>query len=188
MNSSDAIIRQILSDIRVELASEFDRNFERQSFFSRAWQRHKSPHKGNAHILVQTGTLRRSIKSRSDATSVTFHSDLPYSSIHNEGGKIKVTARMKRYFWARYYETAGRFTRRKDGSLSRSKSQTTLSSMAEFYKHMALMKVGSYVTIPKRQFIGRSPELEKEVTAIIEKNLQEYFEENAEKIIKKYDK
>lgn len=30
------IIRNILSDIRVELSDEFDKNFERQAFFSEA--------------------------------------------------------------------------------------------------------------------------------------------------------
>lgn len=37
------IIRRILKDIRVEMGDEFDRNFERQAFFSEAWQRRGSP-------------------------------------------------------------------------------------------------------------------------------------------------
>ena len=31
--NTKSIIRRILSDIRVELGDEFDRNFERQAFF-----------------------------------------------------------------------------------------------------------------------------------------------------------
>ncbi len=38
------IIARILQDIRVEMTDEFDRNFERQAFFSEAWQRRKARH------------------------------------------------------------------------------------------------------------------------------------------------
>ncbi len=42
-NNYDQIIKNILRDIQVEMTDEFDRNFERQAFFSEAWQRRKSP-------------------------------------------------------------------------------------------------------------------------------------------------
>lgn len=147
------VVRRILSDIRVELGDEFDQNFERQGFFSEKWQRRKSPIRGDGHILVASGDLRKSIKSRSDESSITFYSDLAYAGIHNEGGEIKVTARMKRFFWHKYYET-------KD----------------EFWKAMALMKVGKTIKIPRRQFLGMAPEVETEVRKIIEDNLTQYFE------------
>ncbi len=37
------------------------------------------------------------------------------------------------------------------------------------------MRVGSVIHIPRRQFLGASPEVEKAVSAIIEQNLEEYF-------------
>ena len=40
---------------------------------------------------------------------------------------------------------------------------------------MALMKVGKTIKIPKRQFLGMAPEVEREVTKIIEDELEEYF-------------
>ena len=44
MNNDVArIIKQILKDIRVEMEDEFKTNFERQAFFSEAWERRKSP-------------------------------------------------------------------------------------------------------------------------------------------------
>lgn len=168
------IKRNILGDVRVEAAEQFDRNFERESFFGEAWQRKKSP-VGGKHLLVGRGALRRSIKSRVDADSVTFESSLPYSAIHNEGGEILVTARMKRYFWAMYYKATGGFGRRKDGSLRRDKKNARLSTEAEFWKHLTLMKVGSKVKIPRRRFIGAHPELERAVTSVIERRLEEYF-------------
>lgn len=125
--------------------------------------------------MVDTGDLRRSIKSRSDASSITFYSDSPYAAIHNEGGEIRVTARMKRFFWHKYYESTGSFGRRKDGTLRQDKRNHRLSTNAEFWKAMALMKVGKAIKIPRRQFLGMAPEVEREVTQIIEDNLEEYF-------------
>lgn len=51
-------------------------------------------------------------------------------------------------------------------------------SGAEFWRCMALMKVGSSIRIPRRQFLGASAEVEKAVVAIIERNLSEYFNES----------
>lgn len=167
-------VRKMLDDIRVSIGSEFDRNFERQAFFTEAWQRRRSPSKGN-HILVQTGELRRSITSRIDGDSVIFESTLPYAAIHNEGGSIRVTAKMKRYFWARYYETRGSFKRLKSGNLSKSRQQQRLNTEADFWQAMALMKVGSEIRIPRRRFLGASPEVETKAREICERHLTEYF-------------
>lgn len=174
----DEVIRRILNDIRVDLSDEFDRNFERQAFFSEAWQRRRSPLRPGGATLVDTGSLRRSIHSKATGSSITFYTDLPYAAIHNEGGEIKVTARMKGYFWHKYMNAAGAlvFARRKDGSLRRDKGTRQISAEAEFWKHMALMKEGKSIRIPRRQFLGTSPEVEQAVTEIIERNLEEYLE------------
>lgn len=153
MDELTKVTRRILKDIKVELGDEFDQNFERQGFFSEKWQRRKSPIRGDGHILVASGDLRRSIKSRSDERSITFYSDLVYAGIHNDGGEIKVTARMKKFFWHKFYETKN-----------------------EFWRAMALMKESKTIKIPRRQFIGMAPEVEAEVRDIIEKNLADYFE------------
>ncbi len=54
-----AIFQSILRDIQVELGDEFDQNFERQAFFSQAWQRRKSPTRPGGLILVDSGGLRQ---------------------------------------------------------------------------------------------------------------------------------
>ena len=174
--NTKSIIRRILSDIRVELGDEFDRNFERQAFFNDAWARRKSPTRPGGTILVDTGTLRRSIRSRTTDDSITFYTDLPYAAIHNDGGEIVVTPRMKRFFWRKYYEAAGAFGRKKDGGLRNDKRNRQLGSEAEFWKHMALKKAGTSIRIPRRRFLGVSPEVEKIVRETIERNLTEYFE------------
>ena len=170
------VIRNILKDIRIDLGDEFDRNFERQAFFSEKWERRKSPIRPGRAILVDTGKLRQSIRSQSTDTSIRFFSDLPYAGIHNEGGEIKVTRKMKAFFWHKYYEATGSFGRKKNGERRNDKRTIQLSTEAEFWKCMALMKVGQSITIPKRQFLGASPEVEQAVKDIIEENLAEYFE------------
>lgn len=174
-DNHDRIIRNILRDIQVEMADEFDRNFERQAFFSQAWERRKSPTRPGGHILVDTGSLRRSITSVMTDNSIIFRSDHPAAAIHNEGGEIKVTARMKRFFWYKYYSTTGSFGRRKDGTLRRDKRNVQLTTEAEFWKFMALMKVGAKIKIPRRRFLGNAPEVEQTVREIIEENITEYF-------------
>lgn len=169
------VIRNILKDIRIEMGDEFDRNFERQAFFSEAWQRRKSPTRPGGPILVDTGRLRQSISSRTTENSITFFTNEPYAAIHNEGGTIKVTAKMKRFFWAKYYESTGAFGRKKNGERRNDKRTIQLSTEAEFWKFMALMKVGRAITIPRRQFLGVSPEVEQAVKEIVEENITEYF-------------
>lgn len=175
-----SLLRGILSDIRVEMGDEFDKNFERQGFFSEAWQRRKSPMRSGGSILMDTGALRRSIKSRSTGEGITFYSELPYAGIHNEGGNLKVTRKMKSYFWHRYYATEEAFGRKKNGEKRNTKKNRRLEGEAEFWKAMALMKEGEAIKIPRRRFLGFAPEVEKTVREIIEENLEEYF--NSEKI------
>ena len=175
-NEVQIIIKRILKDIQVELSDEFDQNFERQAFFSESWARRKSPTRPDGHILVDTGRLRRSIQSRTTDNSITFFTTEPYAEIHNDGGEIVVTAKMKRYFWHKYYEATGSFGRKKDGSRRNDKRTVQLSTEAEFWKFMALKKAGTKIRIPRRRFLGSSPEVEQAVRDIIEENLVGYIE------------
>lgn len=169
------VFRNILRDIHVELGDEFDRNFERQAFFTEAWQRRKNPTRPGGLILVDSGGLRRSVRSEIRENSIVFLTDHPGAAIHNDGGEIEVTAKMKRFFWYKYYSTTGSFGRKKDGSRRNDKRTLQLSDEVEFWKTMALMKVGSKIRIPQRKFLGTSPEVEAAVRQIIEENLTEYI-------------
>lgn len=179
---TDNIVQRILSDLGVGLAAEFDKNFERQAFFNEAWKRKSSPIKGSGHLLVDTGALRRSLGKKSDDKSVTFYSTSKYAAIHNNGGEIRVTARMKGFFWHKYYEVAGHFKWRKSGALSQSKRQVQLSAEATFWKAMALMKAGSVIKIPRRRFLGVSPDVERLSKEIVHKGVMKYIEQLPEKI------
>lgn len=174
--NTKSIIRRILSDIRVELGDEFDRNFERQAFFNDTWARRKSPTRPGGTILVDTGTLRRSVRSRTTDDSITFYTDLPYAAIHNDGGEIVVTEKMKRFFWHKYYEATGSFGRKKNGERRNDKRTRQLSTEADFWRFMALKRAGTTIRIPRRRFLGTGPEVERIVREIIEENLNDYFD------------
>lgn len=171
MSKENDILSKILNDLRVELADEFDKNFERKAFFNEKWQDRKQNGKGS--LLVVTGKLRRSIKSDVVGNSVVFSSSEPYAVIHNFGGDITVTEKMKSYFWAKYYEVVGKITHTKKGSVAHNRRNMELSEMAQWYKNMALMKVGSKIHIPKRQFIGHHSEVDSCVKQVIDDNIED---------------
>lgn len=108
---------------------------------------------------------------------IRFSSDLPYAAIHNDGGQITVTAKMKSYFWARYYEATGKVSRTTIGEKRKTKKNIILSSEADFYKAMALKKIGSKINIPQRQFIGDDPEVLKIINRIVNENIKQYFKQ-----------
>ena len=165
----DDFRKQILTDIRVELSEEFDRNFERKAFFTRAWPQRKNDQDLRGSLMQQTGKLRRSIRATQSDTSVTWTSSEAYAAIHNEGGKIRVTRKMKKYFWAKYYELSGKVNYKKDGSTARSSMR--VSRAAEMYHALALKPVGSYIDIPQRQFLGDAPEVQAAVRRVVKQQL-----------------
>ncbi|MDE7470039.1 MAG: phage virion morphogenesis protein [Paramuribaculum sp.] len=169
-------LQRMMQDIKIELADEFDRNFERQGFFNEAWQRRRSPLRPGAAIL-SGNRLRWSIRAEVRGMSIVFTSDHPAAGIHNEGGEIVVTARMKRFFWAKYYEATGGIAKRKNGEQRQTKRNMQISTEAQFWRAMALIKAGNTIKIPRRRFIGEHPEVEKCCSAIITKALDDYFNE-----------
>ncbi len=123
------------------------------------WQKSNNPVAGK-RTMYKSGKLMRSIKKKRETMAqVIVEADSEYAAIQNNGGTITVTAQMKKYFWARYYESAGKTTTTKTGAQSKSKRNRTLNSKASFFKRMALMPVGAKIKIPKRQFMGNSQTL-----------------------------
>lgn len=126
------------------------------------WQGRKSPLGGKKILIGKDNTmnLMQSIRTlEENQTQVRTGSDLVYSEIHNEGGYITVTEKMKKFWWAKYYEFTGKTTRTQTGRVSHSARNVRLNAMAEYCKKMALMPVGSKIKTPKRQYIGESKTL-----------------------------
>lgn len=107
----ERFISLTLKDIGTKIGEEFDRNFEREAFFNEHWARRKYNDDESRGLLTRTGALRRSIKTETTGHSVVFSSDLPYAAIHNEGGAITVTRKMKRYFWYLYRQLTDNYRR-----------------------------------------------------------------------------
>lgn len=101
---------------------------------------------------------------------------MPYAAIHNDGGEIVVTEKMKRFFWHKYYEATGSFGRKKNGERRNDKRTRQLSTEADFWRFMALKRAGTTIRIPRRRFLGTGPEVERIVREIIEENLNDYFD------------
>jgi len=162
-----------LNDISVELSQMFDRNFETKSFFDKQWPQTKHTyHTGS--LLLRTGKLRRSIKSKRGNKTITWKSNLPYAKIHNEGGKIKVTPKMKRFFWAMFYKNSNAVMYSvKKKAPANTKRNKRLQAEAMKWKAMALLKVGSEITIDQRQFIGGHPQVDIAVKKIIDNNINQ---------------
>lgn len=165
MNPKD-FTKNILSDVRVDLTEEFDRNFERKGFFDKKWKGTNLPNQRGS-LMMRSGKLRRSIMSKQNGNSVSWSSSLPYASIHNEGGEMEVTAKMKSFFWAMYYKATGAAGK---GKSERSKK---LSSEAQQWKNLALMKLGSKMKIEQRQFIGDHPIVRQRIEHVVGLNMKE---------------
>lgn len=174
-----------------ESVNFFKDSFVKQGFTDTSftpWPVSKSPLAGNK-ILFKSQVLRNSIhKVEQSNNRVVIESDLEYSEIHNNGGVITVTEAMKSHFWKLYYETAGIErgsktwgnikTSEKRNYSSLSKHNLNVVGKARFFKALALMKVGSKIKIPQRQFMGESKVLMTQFDKWFEGNIDLVFKQN----------
>ena len=166
-------IKNILSDIRVDLTDEFDKNFESKSFFGKAWENTSIPNRRGS-LMMRTGKLRRSIRSRQSNNQISWSSSLPYASLQNEGGEVIVTEKMKRFFWAMFYKANGASPPApKGGAKKPTERQKRLSAEAQTWKALALQKVGTIMKIKQRQFIGDHPQVRQRIEHVVDKNMKE---------------
>ena len=170
-------LKQTLTDIKVKLGEEFDRNFERKAFFDEKWPATKlTYHRGS--LMMRTGRLRKSLLSpKVTSNGIIWSSSLPYADIHNNGGEIRVTPQMRKFFWAKYYQTSSATTKKKNGEASSSARNKKLSIEAEQWKALALKPIGSIIKIEKRQFIGSHPQVDKHIKEVINHNFGELKKE-----------
>lgn len=147
-------------------------NFRKGGFYGRGWKATRRQQLGfrgvsgrYGPLLSKNNNLSRSTVSIPGQGRVTIQNNAEYAEIHNEGGEIPVTANMKRFFWAKYYETGPI----KPGTGDRKKSSS--DTEAGFWRGMALKRTGSTIKIPKRQSIGPSPQ----VSPMSRHNISESF-------------
>ena len=128
--------------------------------------------------MMRTGRLRKSLLSpKVTSNGIIWSSSLPYADIHNNGGEIRVTPQMRKFFWAKYYQTSSATTKKKNGEASSSARNRKLSIEAEQWKALALKPIGSIIKIEKRQFIGSHPQVDKHIKEVINHNFEELKKE-----------
>lgn len=140
---------------------------------TQAWQRKKHPDKYGP-LMSSRQNLYGSIYYHPDDYRVTVGTEVPYAAIHNEGGDIVVTPRMKRFFWAKYREANGGSWKRKASPKGGGREG---ADEAEFWKTLALKKVGSVIHIPQRKFIGESLELTDKINNTIETEINKILQQ-----------
>lgn len=145
------LIQNILSDMKVELTEMFDRNFERKSFFDSKWKPRKDT-RAKGSLLHVTGKMRRSIRAMIRGHGVRYTSPLPYTELHNKGGKI-----------SQHVRTHTRKNRR----------------TGKAYKVRAHTRS---MIMPRRQFIGDHGEVQKAIREIIDENISNFFNQLAKEI------
>ncbi|KFF13105.1 hypothetical protein IW15_10095 [Chryseobacterium soli] len=144
--------RTIPQKAAITMVNFFKRNFKVGGFVDVPFQRwKKSTYPGARATMVRSGNTRREIKkiqvSQSRVT-VGIGNHNHYAKIHNEGGKILITPKIRRFFWAKYKETG-----------------------KEYWMWLALTKK-THIEIPQRKFIGDSKALEKTLDRMIVSELK----------------
>lgn len=166
-------LKNILTDLKVELMDEFDMNFHDKAFFGNPWPQTTMPNKRGS-LMIRSGALRRGNRAIVAGHTIQFTNSLPYAKIQNEGGAIVVTRKMQKYFWAMYYSLVGKVTYSvKTKSANYSKKTQTLTQEARYWKAMALKKVGSRIIIKERRFIGPHPNVDNHVKFVVGANIRE---------------
>jgi phage gpG-like protein len=177
--AKENLLRDTARMAATESVKFFKESFRKGGFTNASfeqWKKKQSPLGGKKTMYI-TGALMKSIQKTEENTQrIVVSSDTLYSEMHNDGGTITVTAQMKKYWWAQYTKLSGKKTKTKSGKESNSKTNKKLTAKAEFCKRMALMKVGSKIKIPQRQFMGESQTLMNELDKQLQTKIAEYWE------------
>ena len=160
-----AIKNTLPRKIAILAKNHFKNNFRQSGFVNggkQAWKQTMRHSFGSRYTPLTSGTdnLMRSITTSTSPGLAIITNPLPYASIHNEGGDIKVTKKMKGFFWSRAYALGA-----KDGKLPKE-----LPQEAQMWRCLALSKRTS-IHIPQRKFIGESIELNNKIKETINKEL-----------------
>lgn len=162
----DDLLRRRLPIIIGRLAKDFFLNHFRISGFVsnglHPWQPAKRQSSDSAAaqygpLLSSRNHLYSSVSYTPSPYQVKIQNTLPYAAIHNQGGTIHptVTPAMRAYAWRQHY-LAGR-----------------KGPKADKWKALALTpKKHLDIHIPRRQFIGSSPELNQAVSQRIKQELR----------------
>lgn len=155
MPDFDALTDNLFEDIAKQIAGQavshfkgsfFKQGFTDSSFIAWPKRRDDASHK----LLRLNFNLINSVAPTTvnkNRIEIEAGAGIPYAAIQNNGGiiKVRVTNRMRKYFWYMFYKTG-----------------------KEHWKFMALTKKRVLrIKIPQRQFIGNSATLDKNIDKTI---------------------
>lgn len=173
-----AKIPVITSKVAVLALNFFLRSFREQGSIQkggvRKWEKrhfNMDKSKGNRAVLTKTSTLKRSLREMHNGRGkIHITSNMPYSEIMNDGGRIKITPKMRRFFWAMYYEEGKKLKYTKAGAERKSKGNTRTNEVADIWKGLALTKQDHFDIIA-RPFIYDSEVLVDDIGKFISHQL-----------------
>jgi phage gpG-like protein len=120
--------------------------------------------------LIKTGALLRSIRITSHGEGfVRVGSDRKYAQVHNEGGQINVSMKVRRHT-RRIYQTKTIKTTDKAGK-ERNRKKRSFSGEVNVRAHTRSVNF----RMPQRRFMGDSKLLNRRIEAQLQKNLNTIF-------------
>ena len=170
--------------------AHFRENFRLSGFMNgglRAWPATRRQQTGGKSAAASYGPLlsRRnhlfgSIGYKPGPGYVVIGTSLPYAAIHNDGGTVTptVTLKMRKFAWAMYYKSLGK-KGSKGSKAKASKARPSLAANpeADRWKALALTRKQKLsITIPRRQFIGDSQELNAAINRKIGEEFDKLFQ------------
>lgn len=178
----DDMMRREMPVVAGRMAKDhFQDNFRKGGFVNNGlhpWPKAKRLSSGKSDAASNYGTLLSSrnhlfssIKYTPSDYRVRVANEVPYAPIHNWGGVVepKVTPQMRRFAWAMFYKSSGQSKRNRKGRKTAKKGPVEVSPEAEKWRALALTKKKKLkISIPQRQFLGRSEELVNSIQTEIE--------------------
>lgn len=140
-----AIEERLARRLSIIMRQETDDAFRTKAWGGVPWAPTRWVNLRGSLMLRPGAALRKSLTFRAEGNRVIVSSSLIYAQIHNEGGvvTVPVTDKMRRYFFAMHRETG-----------------------VPRYLAMALSRKQQYrIVIPRRQFVGITPETRKRLEA-----------------------
>lgn len=166
----------------------FQDNFRQGGFVDgglHPWSKAKRLSSGEKNAASQYGTLLSSrnhlfssIKYIPEDYRVRVANEVNYAPAHNWGGTLQptVTAKMRRFAWAKYYEASGKAQKAAKGKRKGKKKVPTggdENPEALRWKRLALTKKKKLrIQMPKRQFLGESRELSEKIAVKTENEIR----------------
>jgi phage gpG-like protein len=121
-------------------------------------------------LLSRRNRLMSATRFTPENGQVTVINDTPYARIHNEGGTVSqtitITPKLRKFAWAKFFEAGG--------GKGKGKGQD-IPEEAKVWRGLALTKktsISRTITIPRRQFMGKSRELVEEIRTLMKQEIE----------------